>query len=267
MFPFGIERFMFYSGRKLYGFLITKVSIPGALAKIASIIAGKNLDIVCCSFSATERGKMGTMIFFVDFTEINIKPETLAQEIEGLDFVKKVEIIKPKFEGFIADTASFPIMLGPHRAIIITEPGLRGLLVDIRNRIGTGAEAILYYIGYEVSQEWAKHYSELAEKIGVKDLAGKITVGCDIFKSAGYGSIEILKLEENPPYGQIRIYDCVECKLGRGTGKPFSHSIRGTAAGFAAEVFGQKMFAKEIKCIAKGDPYCEFEITPEKQSQ
>ncbi|MCS7364484.1 MAG: hypothetical protein NDF54_03490 [archaeon GB-1867-035] len=29
------------------------------------------------------------------------------------------------------------------------------------------------------------------------------------------------------------------------------------------EVYKKKKVAKEIKCIANEDPYCEFEITPE----
>ena len=168
---FGIERFMFYSGRKLYGFLVTKISIPGALAKVASIIAEKGLDIVCSSFSATERGKIGTMLFFIDFTGIDLKPEALAREIEALDFVKEVKIIKPRAEGFIADTLSFPITLGPQRAIIMSEAGLRGLRVDIRERIGTGAEVILYFTGFEVGREWAKYYGNMAESIGIRDLS------------------------------------------------------------------------------------------------
>jgi hypothetical protein len=178
---------MFYSGRKLYGFLVTKISVPGVLAQVASIIAEKGLDIVCCSFSATERGKTGTMLFFIDFTGINVRPEAIAQEIEKLDLVQKVEVIKPRVEGFIADTVSFPIMLGPFKTIVIPEPGLKGLLVDIRERIGSGAEAILYFIGREVGQEWAKYYGKMAEQIGVKDLVGKVAISCDIFKSAMNG--------------------------------------------------------------------------------
>ena len=103
----------------------------------------------------------------------------------------------------------------------------------------------------------------MAENIGIRDLRGKIQISCDIFKSAGYGAIEIIKVEEEPPYVYIRIYDCIECWLGRKAEKPFSQFIRGTIAGFGSEVFKRRMFAKETMCIARGDPYCEFEVTPE----
>jgi predicted hydrocarbon binding protein len=46
----------------------------------------------------------------------------------------------------------------------------------------------------------------------------------------------------------------------KGSSEPQSHYIRGVLDGFFSSLFKVEMEAKETKCIAKGDPYCEFEI-------
>ena len=66
----------------------------------------------------------------------------------------------------------------------------------------------------------------------------------------------------NPPEATIRIYDSFECELGLESGGPYSHLIRGMLAGVLTVIFNRRMRAEERKCIASGDPYCEFTIKP-----
>ena len=46
--------------------------------------------------------------------------------------------------------------------------------------------------------------------------------------------------------------------------KCFSQWVRDLIAGFASKYFGKKVNVIEMKCIAKGDPYCEFTVAVEK---
>ncbi len=260
---FSVERFMVYQGRKLYGFRVEGFSEPGIIATIASIIADKGLDITYYSTTGTVRqGEWGGSIFFIDFTGSDIDPENLAEELKALEFVEKVEVIKPRFEGFIVDEISFPIMLGPHRAIILSEPALKGFLIDFREHLGSGGEAMLYHIGRAVGAERARYVNDLAERIGVRRLEDRITIGALLFKSLGYGIPEILELREDLPYLRVRVYHCIECELGEKADHPFSHYVRGILAGYASEILKRDLFAVETRCLAMGDPYCEFEVKP-----
>ena len=77
--------------------------------------------------------------------------------------------------------------------------------------------------------------------------------------------MKILKSNDTPPYTYIRVYRCFECECApQKTNKPYSHLVRGMIAGVSTEILGMEMTAKEIKCIAMGDPYCEFEVYPRK---
>mgnify|MGYP003876395261 FL=1 len=260
---FSVERFMVYQGRRLYGFRVEGFSKPGIIAAIASLIADKGLDITYFSTTGTvRRGEWGGGIFFIDFTGSDVGPEDLAEELRSLEFVERVEVIKPRFDGFIVDEVSFPIMLGPHRAIILSEPALRGFLIDFREHLGSGGEAMLYHIGRAVGAERARYVNELAERIGVSKLEDKIIIGALLFKSLGYGIPEILEFREHPPYLRVRVYHCIECELGGEADHPFSHYIRGILAGYASEILKQDLLAVETRCLALGDPYCEFELKP-----
>ncbi len=60
MIPFGVQRFMFYKGRRLYGPVVKAISRPGVLVAVTSKIAEKGLDVTYCStrtVKAAERGK------------------------------------------------------------------------------------------------------------------------------------------------------------------------------------------------------------------
>ena len=60
-----------------------------------------------------------------------------------------------------------------------------------------------------------------------------------------------------------RVYDSIECGFFEGSGKPRGAFVRGIAAGIAAALWGappERVEAEEVKCVAKGDPHCEFRI-------
>lgn len=61
----------------------------------------------------------------------------------------------------------------------------------------------------------------------------------------------------------VKVYGNFECELFGNTGKPEGHLVRGMIAGFVAAIWNVEMNdveAGETRCLAKGDPYCEFEI-------
>jgi len=263
--PHDIGRFLVLPGRKLYGFMVKSKVKPGVLQKIVSIPAEKGLTILYVSFSTPRKiGEPITGVGFLDFTDSKVTPKQLAEEIGKLDFVEEVEIIKPEIEGFIADTISFPLMVGDNRAILLRDVAIKGLVTNIRKHFGSGVEAFLYHLGFETGLEFGKNHKKLGELLGIKDkLEAFKHISTNMYLCVGYGYMEVLKLKEKPPYAFIRIYHCFECELGKGAKKPYSHLVRGMIAGALTEIFGKKMTAREITCIAKGDAYCTFEVKPE----
>ncbi len=262
MIPFGIQRFMFYRGRRLYGLVIEAISRPGVLADVTRIIADRGLDITYCSTKTVKAEERGIILLFLDFTESDTEPEELAECLRSLEFIERVEMIRPTLEGFIADIVTFPLAINSSRAVIMDENTLRGLFLGFRERLGSGGEAMLYHLGLEAGRNRAEYIDRMAAEIGIEGLREKVEIVSGVFRSLGYGIMELIDLREDPPYANIRLHGSIECELGRGAGRPFSQFLRGAIAGFASALFNTNMFALETRCIAQGDPYCEFEVTP-----
>ncbi|RLI06933.1 hypothetical protein DRO24_04080 [Candidatus Bathyarchaeota archaeon] len=261
MIPFQVQRLLYRQGRRLYGIIVEAFSKPGVLALISSMLAERNLDIIYCTAIAAE-DKRGGIIFLVDFTDSDAMPQSVAEELKSLEFVEDVTIIEPIVDGFLIDDATFPIMLGRRRALILDDGMLRGIFISFRERLGSGGEAMLYHLGLEAGRSRGRHAAMLAQRVGIKSLDKGLETVAKALKALGYGIIEFIELQENPPRARVRIYNSIECELGRGAGHPFSQYIRGLITGIASEFFKREMTAREVKCIAMGDPYCEFELKP-----
>ena len=225
------------------------------------MLAERNLDIIYCTAIAAE-DKRGGIIFLVDFTDSDAMPQSVAEELKSLEFIEDVTIIEPIVDGFLIDDATFPIMLGRRRALILDDGMLRGIFISFRERLGSGGEAMLYHLGLEAGRSRGRHAAMLAQRVGIKSLDKGLETVAKALKALGYGIIEFIELQENPPRARVRIYNSIECELGRGAGHPFSQYIRGLITGIASEFFKREMTAREVKCIAMGDPYCEFELKP-----
>ncbi len=254
---FSIDRFLFSPGRRLIGFIVRGVSKRGILASLVNLFSDRGIDIAYCSSKAAMEGEGGRILLFVDLTDSPVNPHSIADELRDVDAIEGVEVIESNVEGFIADT-SFPLIIGSARAVILDDSALKGLLVKFRERLGTGAEAMLYHIGLEVGKERWRYILRMADEIGAERFIDRASIAAEVFRSMGYGILRIRELREETPHVTLEVWDCIECQLGR----PFSQFIRGLLAGLTSIIYEREMYAMENRCIAVGDPYCLFEITP-----
>jgi len=86
-----------------------------------------------------------------------------------------------------------------------------------------------------------------------------LKVIADFAVARGWCIPEFVEFDEEKPRLVVRLRDLFECRLFKGRkNKPNSHFMRGILAGILEELFGVKIKVKEEKCVAMGDPYCEF---------
>ncbi len=77
----------------------------------------------------------------------------------------------------------------------------------------------------------------------------------------GAGWTELIGYEEADDKIIIRLERLWECEIQKSiVDKPASNFVRGLLAGFFKKLLGKEVVVKETKCIALGDPYCQFEI-------
>ncbi len=265
--PFDIGRFLIAPGKKCHCLLIKAKLMPGALAKLASIAAKYGVKISYVSYSMPRKyGELVKALIFIDITDATVSTEQLLEEARKLEFVEEIRDMKPEIESFALDLFSFPLVIDGHRVIILREDGIKGIINGLRKRLGSAAEAIQYFIGFEAGLEFGKNHRKLGEMLGIKKASEIFSkISASLFTPIGFGVIKVLEISENPLHALVRVHGCFECECAtEKSDKPYSHLVRGMMAGVFTQLFGVEATVREIKCIAKGDPYCEFEIYPRK---
>ncbi len=243
---------------ELYLFVISIVDEPGTLLQALSVFASYGINIVSIYSSSTDYTKKreaAEVNIIADLTGKKVSAEQIAKSLKLLTVVKDVKVYGKQLPDMIVDEAHYPLMLLGEHAIIYRESAIKALIMGLRSQLGAAAEVLLYHIGFNIGRGiWSTLKSKASEDLKlfteyVKYLmfihsvskVMEITINIDEKKA-------VVKVEEN-----------YECAIAKNHGKPFSSLNRGIFAGLFSELLTTDK-SVETKCIAAGDPYCEFVI-------
>ena len=262
--PIDLARFYYCPDRRLCGVEVSLLNEIGIFLELFETLRKNKITIV--HFTATISKTSSDLIdlsLIVDLTDSNISPMELRRLIIDLEGVKKVGLIEQALPGLFIDEIHFPTYMGGFRAVILDEHGFKALVKDIRDEWGTAAEVFLYEMGVKMGEEYWKFISQLLRAFSIVD---RVKALSSFLKLLGLGIAEIMKIDLIEGFVVIRIYDSLECAFGKGLGKRYSHFIRGLIAGAAKSALRAKSVeVVETRCIAIGDPYCEFEVKVQKE--
>jgi predicted hydrocarbon binding protein len=243
--------------RELYMFHVMLADIPGALLKAATVFYSYGLNIVSIYTTESSYGDRQEVEvnFVVDFTGKRVSPEQVAKSLNLETVVKQVVFYGKQLPNMIVDEKHFPLIVMGERAIIFRESTYKGLILGLRKQLGAAGEALLYHIGLNNGKgTWAALKNLIGGKVELLPQYLKywmFLVGASVVKEV------VINMEKKRAV--VRVENSYECELGRGAGKPFSNFHRGVFAGIFSELLGSER-SVETKCIAAGDPYCEFVI-------
>ncbi|MBC7113536.1 MAG: hypothetical protein H5T34_05940 [Candidatus Methanomethyliales bacterium] len=258
--PLHLPRIVYLPGRKLLGVLYFEKIVPEAKGVFGSICAKYKiivLDEILTAPPSFEE-KRAKKLIFLDITDSSITRDSLFKELEGSGFFKIIDVVEPVAEGLLIDHVSHPIFISDHRAVIFWS-SLYRVLKAIRGRFGTGGEAFLFYEGLDAGLETGRYSYEMVKSVGLSDpLEVFQKVFTKMFQAAGFGRMEVLELSDSG--GRIAIYDCFECELGKGEGRPYAAFVRGLLAGALKYLLNKEFQVKELWCLATGYSHCLFEL-------
>ncbi|MBO3800342.1 MAG: 4-vinyl reductase [Candidatus Brockarchaeota archaeon] len=176
-------------------------------------------------------------------------------EFEKMKDVENIRVFD-HMGGFDVDTYHFPLTVGNTRIVIFSPPILEGLVKGFRNSFGKSiVQAILWNQGKEAGKITAKMYKEDFGISKARDALEMLKARALMF---GWTYMELLTFNEVKRKAVIRLLENWECDIFKGSNEPQNHFMRGILAGFFECLFGRVFNVTEVKCIAKGDPYCEF---------
>ena len=259
--PFKFRLYTLSLNRDIYGFHLAFSPIATykaeVLEKVVNIFSSKDISIVYFALSiGVSEGSHGTI--FIDLTGMDhVNLDELASELRQIPYITDVKLIKPVFRGFIYDSTFHPLMVYDNRAIILMKNSYEGLIKQGRKQFGTGFNVILYYTGYDIG---AGMYDMEVRRIGEENIEKLTKIAEAFFQQLGYGILRFGEVNLEEKTATLRIENLFECELFKDSGRCESHLVRGIIAGWFSRLFKGDVEVKEVKCIAKGDPYCEFKV-------
>ena len=178
---------------------------------------------------------------FLDLADSSIDPAELLAELRAIPHVRKAELL------------DLPFTHGEARLVVFTLREMHSLFRMLRE-LGGGGLAIMYHMGLGAGEALAESLSQCFES-----RRRALEYLLLYHESLGHGRFELKKYIDRA-YCRVVARELAEC-LGVSSGKPSSQLFRGVLAGFLSRLWRTRVYVKETRCVAKGDPYCEFEAT------
>ncbi|MEM2087290.1 MAG: V4R domain-containing protein [Thermoproteota archaeon] len=263
--PIDLSRMILDPENRIYFISLTLVNKSGALASFLNILKKHGFNLVgILSESISKKEEIEVSMFLETPTKMNLADlEKLIEkeiDMEKIDVVKKIKIFDHS-GWFDEDSFHFPLQVGKVRAVIFPIPVLEGFLVGLRKSLGDEiVQTIVWYQGREIGKNTLETYRK---EYGVEGISA-----VEILKKRalilGWAKMEIVHLDEKEKKAVIKIFDNWECDMFKEKSAPQSHFIRGILSGFFSSLFREDLKGEETRCIAKGDPYCEFILSANK---
>ena len=238
---------------------ITAENVPGALAKVASKMAEHKVNILSGLIMAEPDMASGTLTMFLDLTDADVDLSKLLKELRALNVVLKAEVVTKKIGDMAVDGTTHATTFLGGRVVVLDVNDISAMLGWLIRTFYSGGRAIIFDMGKRVGASAAKKFKSSYELRG-RELVETFLA---LQAAAGWFDYEVVSFDEGGPELDIRLYENFECLPLKGkSDKPVSNFVRGALAGVVGEAFERDFSVNEVRCLAVGDPYCEFVVKP-----
>jgi len=127
---------------------------------------------------------------------------------------------------------------------------------EIEKELGERADRILFKSGFQGGSLSSKRYREVFNFSHEEIVRFMIEMGPQI----GWGRFELERFDPGNKDLSVKVYHSPFAETYGLSNTPVCHFIRGVLTGMASVVFDKESEVNEILCLAKGDPFCKFEL-------
>lgn len=154
------------------------------------------------------------------------------------------------------------------RHVFIDESLFNNILAEFEKEGGLLTHAKIYSACKKSGQRYFKNLlsnSQIGELMknfnwGRAELLRQIQ---PLWSDYGLGVIDAILFEEKRVI--VRISNNINARNHERSSLPVCSFTQGILAGIASEVYNEEYDCEEVKCIAMGNPYCEFVLAPSKK--
>lgn len=256
--PLNIARVVVTPGSRLLGLKLDLVNRPSSFASVLTVTAEDGFNVLCGLVeAAAPSDERASMLLILDATSSSTSSDQLLEKLRGLPDVMDVKMAKPEVDGLFIDPFHFPILVGSTRAMTLTCTSFVNAIEHLKRELGSAGEAILFYEGVAAGEAMEREWRPLLSSFTGEQVFASVL---RILRSLGWLIGEVLKWDERGPEVIVRAYELFECRLAKAKDKPNSQFFRGLITGLARSLLKRDVVAVETRCVAKGDPFCEFVV-------
>ena len=159
------------------------------------------------------------------------------------DFDVQTGVIKDKVTG--------------ERCVIVTQTRMQDILSRLSEIFQSGAKVIIY----EASKAAGEHFAR--ETFGLSKMDKQLLLNTTVerFTEAGLGKIEVVDFDLEEMAVKFRIWNNFFAEIKNKEETTYCNCIEGFVAGMYKQIIGKTPKVQKTKCIADGDPYCEWHMT------
>lgn len=170
----------------------------------------------------------------------NIIDEDTANELE-IDVSVGEDIYRAR------DRLGPMVSLAHYRGVVL------GLTQYMEKRLGELGDSMLYAVGRQTGRNAAREIMDERQ-----DAEASLQEFLAALRSGHVGIPEVLQM--TPDRVSLRLSECAVCAGMRATGQVECHYLTGAFTGLFEVLYDAPVDAREVKCWARGDTYCEFEL-------
>jgi predicted hydrocarbon binding protein len=252
--PKEIVTMLYKQNHRLFQLAFKAELASGPLIVLTKVLSPMGIWILNATVSCPD-GRTGTWNVFVDSTNYSITKGALRPKLESITTLRDLRIAGG--DEFVVDELSFPIVMSTSgaRVMLMTQDSFQRMLSSMVQVFGSGASVIAFKEGFAQGSRYAAGLRTLIRG----DITRFLRELSFLYSATGVSRCEFIVMDLENLHFVVRMTNNIECE-GIKSDKPNSQWIRGHLAGGASAAFDVQMECKETKCVAVGDPCCEFEL-------
>jgi predicted hydrocarbon binding protein len=157
---------------------------------------------------------------------------------------------------FDGQTGVIKDKLTGERCIIITQARTQEIFSRLSELFQSGSKVIIFEASKAAGERFVKEIFDITK--GDKQLLLNTTV--QRFTDAGLGKIEVVDLNLEEAEVKFRIWNNFFAEIRNGE-LTYCNCIEGFVSGMYEQIMHKTPKTQKTKCVANGDPYCEWHMT------
>ena len=252
--PREIVTVMFNPNHRLFQIAFKAELSAAALARMWGCLNQMGIRILSASMTSRD-GVVGSFDVFLDSADYGITAGALRPKLEALPNVRDIRIAQGA--DLIANRLFFPLVDSTgRRVMVISKDAFQTMLSALGVEFGSGESVVAYLEGRAIGSSTAATLRSMVPGNPTR-FAGELV---NIYTATGIGACELLQFNLEPVHIVLQFGENIECK-GKHTDRPNSQWLRGHLEGATSVMLDTQMSCREMRCVAKGDQYCVFDLT------